>query len=300
MKLIRKLFDKGVILVDSLLGEIVKLYLKPRIGKLLGSGVNASDERKEKVIVSLTSYGRRVSSVLPYTIYSLLSQSFKPDKVILWLDKEHWTLENIPTSLLSFKSHGLSIRFCEDLRSYKKHVPALDTYPDDVVITVDDDFYYSSDFIERLMLEYAKDPTRIYTHRAHRPMFAADGNLLPYNYWKQLIDNTDESPVFATTGGGCLMKRNFLHRDATNCELFSKLCPLADDVWFYFMGILKKTQTTVLKHKLFTMIPLDNFYQLTHEKANLSSVNCKKSFNDVQIDNVMNYYGIKPSDLKLH
>lgn len=296
---ISDIIRKTGIFCDSVLGECVKAYLRVRGLGGSGCGINGAAPRKERVIVSLTSYGRRVTSVLPFTIHSLLRQKMKPDMVILWLDRDNWNEENIPQSLRKLQRSGLTINFCDDLRSYKKHVPALEAYPDDIVITVDDDFYYSSDFVGRLVDAYRADPTKIYTHRAHRPLFDADGNLKPYNDWQMLIHGTAESPVFATTGGGCLFRRGLLHADATDAGLFREMCPMADDVWFYFMSVLRGTPTVVLPFRPYTMIPLDNFYQITHKGTSLASVNCKESYNDTQIKNVMKHYGISPADLVL-
>lgn len=299
IKPIADIIRKTGIFCDSVLGECVKAYLRMKGFECSGSGVYGGAPRKERVIVSLTSYGRRVESVLPFTIYSLLHQKIKPDMVVLWLDRDNWNASNIPPRLQVLQRAGLTIRFCDDLRSYKKHVPALEEFPDDLVITVDDDFYYSSDFIGRLVEAWHAAPTRIYTHRAHRPLFAADGSLKPYNDWQMLVHGTAESPVFATTGGGCLFRRNLLHADATDAGLFRELCPMADDVWFYFMGVLAGTPTEVLPFRPYAMIPLDNFFQVTHKGTNLYSVNCKESYNDTQIKNVMKHYGIRPADLVL-
>ena len=65
--------------------------------------------RKEKVIVSLTSYGRRVGEILPFTVISLLRQTYKPDLVLLWLDDEHWNDGNLPFILKRLKKKGLTI-----------------------------------------------------------------------------------------------------------------------------------------------------------------------------------------------
>ena len=292
-----ELLKKSMIMADSLIGEGIKFYCRtlgsmPRCGVYLGP-------RKERVVVSLTSYGRRVKAALPFTIMSLLRQTYKPDAIVLWLDSDNWNEGNIPPVLKRMRSAGLTIAFCDDMRSYKKFVPSLEAYPDSLIVTVDDDFYYAADFIERLVRAYEAAPCMIHTHRAHRPTFAADGSLRPYNEWEKLVAGTCKEPIFATTGGGCLFRKSMLYADITNRSLFTELCPMADDVWFYFMSVLKKTHTSVLPKRPFTMVPLDNFYQLTHNHANLASVNCGESFNDVQIRNTMDYYGITTADLML-
>lgn len=295
----RELKKKFLIVISSLIGEMIKFYNKTPIAFKSIRGVNMSEKRSEKVVVSLTSYGKRVTRTLPYTIISLLKQSYKPDVVVLWLDRDEWNECSIPNVLKQLRGKGLTIRFCENLYSFKKHIPTLEAYPDDIIITVDDDFYYPSNFIKKLMIEYERNPGRIYTHLAHRPTFSDNGDLMPYSSWDKLVSDSCESPLFATTGGGCLYKKSFLYKDVCNRNLFQILCPKADDVWMYFMGVLNGTPTMVLKNNHFSMIPLDVFYQLTHKDSNLSAVNVKKSYNDVQIEQVMEYYHLKPSDLVL-
>lgn len=55
-------------------------------------------------------------------IETILSQSIKPDKVILYLSKVQFPRleEDLPDSLLNMKARGLDIRFVEgDIRSHK-------------------------------------------------------------------------------------------------------------------------------------------------------------------------------------
>ena len=52
------------ILFYAICGELLKLYYKVGLGTI-PYGLNREEERKEKVTVSLTSYGRRVAAVLP-------------------------------------------------------------------------------------------------------------------------------------------------------------------------------------------------------------------------------------------
>ena len=58
-------------------------------------------KRETQLIVSLTSYRERFKD-LPITIYSILNQSLKPDRVILWLDEEYEDLTNLPYEITHF------------------------------------------------------------------------------------------------------------------------------------------------------------------------------------------------------
>lgn len=286
-----RLPSKIKILYESFWGEWLKVYYSI-FGKLFQYGVNTTNKRKEKVIVSLTSYGRRVSSVLPYTIISLLRQSYKPDMIILWLDNDNWNDEKLPKSLKRLKKYGLTIRYCEDLKSYKKLIPTLEEFPDDIIITCDDDIYYRHDMIANLMHYYNNSPNKIYANIAHRIMFDSNGNISSYNDWNHDITGTTDRMVFPVGCGGILYRKKLLYKDVTNQDLFTQLAPYADDIWFYFMELLQGTICEVIPQSKKQFIPLDNFYQIFHKNASLSSSNVKENQNDVQIQSIIKHYGI--------
>jgi hypothetical protein len=142
-------------------------------------------ENRCQYIVTLTSYGKRVKSTAPYTICSLLNQTVLPDRIILWL--AGGTL--IPPILKDLTKKGIEIKFCEDLKSYKKLIPALKQFPNDVLITVDDDVYYPENWFEQLKTAYDNDKTRIYAHRIHEISFDEQNNMMPYRKWWHVINS---------------------------------------------------------------------------------------------------------------
>lgn len=76
-------------------------------------------KREQKIIVSLTSFPKRIDT-LWITIETLLRQSMKPDEIILWLAEEQFNgIDSLPKALLEQQKRGLTIRFCDDLRSHK-------------------------------------------------------------------------------------------------------------------------------------------------------------------------------------
>lgn len=284
------------ILLTATYGELIKLYYSLHIHPIK-YGLNTLENRSEKIIISLTSYGRRVSSILPFTIISLLKQTCKPDEIILWLDSDNWNEKKIPIRLKKLKKYGLSIRYCKNIRSYKKLIPALEAYPNDIIITCDDDLFYRKDMIKQLIDEYRKDTTCIYAHRAHKVGILNSEKILPYNNWEEEISGVKGALVFPTSGGGCLYKKSLLYQDIDKESLFMSLSPSADDVWFYFMALLQKTDCVVLPHRQSIFIPIDVFYQSLHNNSNLSSINCGNFQNDLQINAVMDYYNIKAANI---
>ena len=141
-------------------------------------------KREKKLIVSLTSYPARMYDI-KYTLFSLLNQSLKPDMVILWLGKEQFPngYNDIAPSILRFQQQGLTIEFCEDIKSYKKLIPSLEKYPDDIIITADDDIYYPDNWLEQLYESYLQAPDLIHCHRAHQVGITDGGKIASYNMW---------------------------------------------------------------------------------------------------------------------
>jgi hypothetical protein len=78
------------------------------------------------------------------TIETLLNQSHKADKVILWLAEEEFPNKEkgLPRELIQLIKSGLTISWCRDIKSYKKLIPALEKYPKSIIVTADDDLYY--------------------------------------------------------------------------------------------------------------------------------------------------------------
>lgn len=105
-----------------------------------------------------------------YCIYSLLSQSLKPDEVILWLASEQFPNgeKDIPENVLKLKDKGLTIKWCENLYSYKKLIPAYREFKNAILITTDDDIFYPPKWLETLYKSYLTHPNAVICHRAHR------------------------------------------------------------------------------------------------------------------------------------
>ena len=279
----------------AFLGSLKKLILRLNGFHLSKPGVAPLLPGDREIIVTLTSYGSRVNDILPYTIHSLLVQDRKPNRIILWLDQDNWSEEKIPPVIKKYEQFGLEVRFCEDLRSYKKLIPAMTSSPDALFITADDDFYYSKSFVGKLLDAYEKSPAQLNAWRGHRPSFDETGKLLPYSKWFLEIGASSELPLFPTSGGGVIYSKELLYKDVCEKQLFQELCPSADDVWLYFMIVLQKTPVTILGGRF--GISLDTFYRFRPGKASLKKKNVNQGFNDIQIANVMRHYHLSEKDL---
>lgn len=194
-------------------------------------------DENSRIIVSLTTYPARVSTVW-ITVASLLCQTLKPYKVILWLAEEQFPEHKIPDDLEKMKQRGLEIRFCKDLKPHKKYFYAMQEYPDYYVITADDDIFYPENHIEQLWNGYEKYPGNIICQWSHRIGFMEQGEFQPYNEW---IDNVEEEPSYSTLAVGCggvLYPPNSLPPEAFDERQIEKHALYTDDLWLKCMEIL--------------------------------------------------------------
>ncbi|MDR0799506.1 MAG: hypothetical protein LBN18_07100 [Dysgonamonadaceae bacterium] len=210
-------------------------------------GITGEKYCDREILVSLTTYGKRIHQVY-LTIESLMQQSMKPNRILLWIDSRYQN-QPLPQLLQQQTKRGLEIAFCKDIGSYTKLIPALKQYPNDIIITVDDDVYYNTTMIENLVSAYLQDPHSIYFNRGFEILLKKDNQLRSYNQWPS-ITSPESSPLNFPTGvGGVLYPPRCFPEEVFNESVFTTICPLADDVWFKAMtlynGIPSKKVVTV-------------------------------------------------------
>ncbi len=191
----------------------------------------------EQLTVSLTSYPPRFP-MLPLTLRSLLAQTRKADRIVLWI--AHEDEERLTREILDLQDEGLRIRFCPDLGPYKKIIPTLQSYPGGFIATADDDIYYWPTWLEELVETWGGRHDEIIAHRVRQIQLDEHGRPLPYNQWP-LDATSSQIPTpfnFATGIAGVLYPPGAFHEQVTDIERFQKVCAKADDIWLYWMARL--------------------------------------------------------------
>lgn len=266
---------------------LVPFYLK-RTSYKAGIGINQT-KREKYYIVSLTSFPARINEIW-ISIETILRQSFKPDMIILWLAEDQFPDKKLPSSLTGLIKRGLTIRFCEDIKSHKKYYFAMKEFPDSFVITFDDDLYYPSNALLNIVELNKKFPGLIAANRAHKFTFK-NGVLIPYRQWIDNVTDSVPSHILVQTGGaGALFPPGSLNPMVFEKEIFKSLCFYADDLWLKMMAYLNNTMivTNDLYNKDFITTG-----KTQHEK--LVTFNVINGGNDKQFANLCNFFSI---DLK--
>ena len=188
----------------------------------------------KKLVVSLTSFPPRFPT-LAYTIKSLKTQNVRPDRIDLWLCEPD--AEKLPKSVLNLKDEVFHINTIpQNLRSFTKLVPALQHFPDAFIVTADDDVFYPADWLEALVANCRESQTGPIGWRGHLIRVDPSGRPLNYSNWQHNVSGYVESARLVLTGvGGIIYPPGVFPPEALDPELFLRLCPKADDLWFYFM-----------------------------------------------------------------
>lgn len=280
-KIIRKV---NSIVVNNIICRII--IFKYHIYNLFRkkSGINTK-VRNIDIIVSLTTYPKRFDVVF-LTIESLLNQTIKPDKIILWLSRKEIDEDSVSKKIKKLQNRGLTIKFTStNLKSYEKLIYAIDTYKNSLIITIDDDTIYPRYFIAELLNTYKKYPDCIIAYRCSFIKKLDDTKLAPYLSWENIKIKGPSFNLFPTGAGGILYPPNSLNQEVFNSDVFLRLCPLGDDIWFKAMALLNGTQTVMVYNKSmeFPTIPGSQENALWHE-------NVTEQKNDEHLKNIFDLY----------
>lgn len=199
----------------------------------------------KKIIVSLTSFPPAISYAT-LAIKSILNGSILPDKVILYITYSQFTNTELPQELLKLADENplFEIRnYDRDIRSYRNLIPALNDFPNDIIITIDDDVYYPKNTLRDLIQIHNCVPNAVIAHRARKIKLN-----MPYRKWRKykwfhfiFKRHILDFHSLQTGVGGVLYPPHCLDRKMLNPDLFMTIAPTNDDIWFWAAAVSKGT-----------------------------------------------------------
>ena len=266
-------------LIEILANIILPIYFYLTKNNSKYSIVKNYKKEKGRIIVSLTSFKTRIPK-LWLVAESILRNKVKPDKFILYLQLD--SMNEVPQKLKKLQNRGVEIVLCTtELRSHNKYYHAMKEFPEDCIITIDDDIFYRDDLIESFIRLHKIYPNAIITNRAK----SITKSSPLYKEWPDTTTTGPDIKILPIGVGGVLYPPNSLHKDVFKKELIKELCYTADDIWLCCMGILQGTT------KIFS-----NFYQGYLNVSipnNTTLLDVNRERNQVCVDNLNNYYGKK-------
>lgn len=272
------------------LKSIIAVYIKKLYYLFLLFFSKKLIHKDDSIILSLTSMPARIKSSW-ISIVSLLNQKHKNYKLILVLSTEEFPMRRIPWTLNFLKSKGLEILWTKkNIRSYKKLLPVRKKYPNSIIITFDDDVFYESWRVSDLVKENINNPLSIIGYRGAEVKKDKNKKILPYKSWQNVQQQTLSENIFLTGVGGILYPPNIeFDLLIQNYSLAKKLCPYADDVFFWAISnFLNIKKVCLLRPCIEEIYEMRNVPKLCLKNNN----NLNKINNDSQIQNCKNYFKI--------
>lgn len=244
----------------------------------------------KKIILSMATMPCRKER-LKENLPSIYSQSYDFDVLILNVNNNVTDEDMNWYNELSNSYDKIMVNKCEDKwKSCNKLLPTLKMYPDDIIITIDDDIFYPKDCIKELIMQYLKTPDCIVAHEIN-PLKIID-NKINYDNGYDIKLKQKEWGKYLT---GCALFPPHIF-DNTELYDYDKMiyCTdgIHDELWFWINSTLNGVQCIGLNYvKSFQM---DIKTPWKDEEYRISSVlNGKQSPINSYMNKINELYGAR-------
>jgi hypothetical protein len=201
-----------------------------------------------EIIVSMTTIPKRKER-LTDNLPSILKQSYQFDKLVINIDDnlsedDYQWYEN-----LKEEDSRIEINKCESKwRSCNKLLPTIKKYPEDIVITVDDDIYYPVDTIKLLVEVYENNKDCIITHEINPINFNRDMTYVSYeNAYDVMLLQREWGKYFSNC---CLFPPHVF--DGSDLFDYDKMMECTngthDELWFWVQSTINGVQCIGLNY----------------------------------------------------
>ena len=208
------------------------------------------------IYISLTSIFQRQHTLFK-CLTSILRLHLRPTKCFIYLSEEPYLIDKgfknkeITNDNLKkiLENNIFQVKWVKNTGPYRKLIPLLKEKWDEncLIFTFDDDLilhpqilsYYMNDFIKyRCCISYRGFNTTI-------------NNIDEFNYSNRTKQSTRSKFNFANSGVGMITHPAFFHKEdlILNEDIFLKICPTADDLWYYICRVLNNIPTIIVPYE---------------------------------------------------
>ena len=218
-------------------------------------GINTGVKRNLPVIVSIYAASNELKN-MHLTIYSLLNQTMKPDKIILWVDDSE-DLQSLSYEITQFIKNGLEIKFVKELGPYTAAYNAIKDYSESINVIAQNGFYYPTTWLKKLYASYIQYSEDIQVHIANRVKLK-ENKVFSSKFWEKEVkkDSADFSYIM-NNNGGILFPPNCFGNDFLRTDIFLKYAPVNSELWYWVMSLVYGRKIRVVKNALSFTISVD-------------------------------------------
>lgn len=191
------------------------------------------------ISVNLTTTSSRLG-LCSATIWSLIHQTQKPDKIFLWISQEAYLsdkgINTIPDWVdeLNSISNIIEVKFVENTGPYRKIINALKlSNHSDILVYVDDDVIYGNMWLETLLHAFYEGKSKLaIASRVRVVRKNIFGVLQSYSQYRVCKKPIKFSNDYIITGvGGCILTKSMISESLINNDDYIFLAPKTDDIW---------------------------------------------------------------------
>lgn len=227
----------------------------------------------KKVIVSMTTIPGRKDR-LEQNLDAILNQSYLFDTLVINVD-DNLTDEDYAyyDELATTDSRIVINKAKAKWRSCNKLLPTIKLYPDDIIITVDDDIYYPVNCFKYLVEQYEKTPDCVIAHEVNPISVDNDGFINFYNAYDVKLMQRQFGKYLSNC---CLFPPHIF--DGTDLYDYDKMMHCTngthDELWFWVNSLSNGIMTVVFSFALETLRPYTaGEYQLTNFNNTQEKIN---------------------------
>ncbi|MEN8799985.1 MAG: glycosyl transferase [Flavobacteriaceae bacterium] len=261
------------------------IYHSLRLATIPRTKLLKQEREKLPVVVSLTSIPSRFRT-LHLVVRSLMTQSHHPKKIVLWLNED--IKSEVPNSILKLQGELFEICYSELNCSHRKLIHSISRFPDEVIITCDDDMIYRDNWLYLLFQAHLKSPKHVIGNHTLYINHDQQQRPLPYKEWKYPIGNTLNRKAIIPIGAwGILYPPNSLSKEVLDISLFLDIAPKNDDLWFKAMALINETLSIEAEVKPDEPIPI-----IGSQKIALKRENKDNAYNDTVWQALSGHYNL--------
>jgi len=238
------------------------------------------------LVVSLTTIDSRLD-LLKKTIVSIFNQTLRPDSIHIFYSTDPFLYDKgIPETviqefdneiqLVNFSQIPLYFTKTSNIGPYRKLIPALKTYTDSVIITIDDDHEYEKTFLDTYMYLYSK----------HKCIICSGARMFDL---KRFIKNDYNIPsdfpimhIIPEGFGGILYHTSMFDEQFINYDysLLSENILKNDDLYFRMYTFTRNVPVVYIKiHKNHLITNQITLYEDYNKHNDISKTLCELNFN---------------------
>lgn len=247
------------------------------------------EQDNRRLTVSFTSYPARIRFV-PAMLSTLLKQTRPANQIVLYLSEDQFPGRetDLPEELQNAqKESRLQIRWVTgDLKPHKKYIYAFRDFPEDIIVTVDDDVLYAPELLEQLWQAHLEHPEAVVAGRTHLITLDKDGHPNPYTQWIHCTQGFDDGPsmqLIAIGIAGVLYDPKLFPPELFDEESIHSLCLEADDLWLKAMELVAGVPVVRASNPELIRTIADS------QETALYLQNLNENRNDVFLTNVIGY-----------